>query len=144
MRTRRRNSAAAISLLTVLSATPAPADDEEARQSHLIDTSTERMPEVTAFPKYPSIARRDRIEGEVTVCFTIDSRGRVREPSIVSSTDKIAAAKLTTSCPSSNRAGCMGVVDSRRNTPFSRYVATTAGRRCNPMNTNVSTTKDDM
>jgi TonB family protein len=76
-------------LLTVLSATPAPADDEEARQSHLIDTSTERMPEVTAFPKYPSIARRDRIEGEVTVCFTIDSRGRVREPSIVSSTDKI-------------------------------------------------------
>jgi TonB family protein len=92
MRTSRRNNAAALSLLmVVLSAIPALADpdDEGDRQSHIIDSSTERMPEVTAFPKYPLIARRDRIEGEVTVCFRIDSSGRIRDASIVSSTHKI-------------------------------------------------------
>lgn len=93
MRTSRRNSAVAHALLMIiLSATPAladPDDEVDTETSHLTDSSTERTPEVTAFPKYPSIARRDRIEGEATVCFKIDPRGRILKPSISSSTHKI-------------------------------------------------------
>jgi TonB family protein len=57
--------------------------------SHFTDSSTDRQPAVTAFPRYPSVARRDRIEGEAMVCFNIDARGRVRRPSVRSSTHRI-------------------------------------------------------
>ena len=47
---------------------------------HYIDTSTDRVPSLTAFPRYPSVARRDRIEGEATVCFKIRQNGRISRP----------------------------------------------------------------
>jgi len=62
---------------------------ESLRVTFLRDSSTDRQPERTAFPKYPSIARRDRIEGEATVCFDIDSRGKVKRASVKSYTHKI-------------------------------------------------------
>ncbi|MDH4107790.1 MAG: energy transducer TonB [Gammaproteobacteria bacterium] len=42
-----------------------------------IDSSTDRTPATTAFPQYPRIARRDRIEGDATVCFRIDTEGKI-------------------------------------------------------------------
>lgn len=54
------------------------ADEIDHRKVHFIDSSTDRTPAKTAFPKYPRIARRDRIEGDATVCFRIDERGRIR------------------------------------------------------------------
>lgn len=42
------------------------------------DTTTDRTPAKTAFPVYPRVARRDRIEGDATVCFKIDAEGRIR------------------------------------------------------------------
>jgi TonB family protein len=63
--------------------------DDEADTGGFTDSPGERVPAVTAFPKYPSIARRDRIEGEAVVCFHIDARGKVVRPSIRSSTHKI-------------------------------------------------------
>lgn len=62
---------------------------DEADTGNFTDSPGERVPAVTAFPKYPSIARRDRIEGEAVVCFHIDARGKVVRPSIRSSTHKI-------------------------------------------------------
>ena len=59
-----------------------PLADELTRLTHVIDTSTDRTPAKTAFPKYPRIARRDRIEGDATVCFRIDKRGRIRKPRV--------------------------------------------------------------
>lgn len=53
------------------------------------DSSTDRQPASTEFPKYPSIARRDRIEGEATVCFKIDARGRVKNASVAEYSHKI-------------------------------------------------------
>lgn len=53
------------------------------------DTPADRVPATTAFPSYPSIARRERLEGEAIVCFTIDAHGRVVRPAIRSSTHKI-------------------------------------------------------
>ncbi len=63
--------------------------DLQPRLSHIQDWQTDRLPLVTAFPDYPSIARRDRIEGEAIVCFRIDTEGKVRSSKIKTSTHKI-------------------------------------------------------
>ncbi|MEX2122687.1 MAG: energy transducer TonB [Woeseia sp.] len=65
------------------------ADDDESDVGEITDSSKERLPAVTAFPGYPSIARRERLEGEATVCFTIDKDGRIMRPTLTSSTHKI-------------------------------------------------------
>ena len=62
---------------------------EVTRNTHLSDSNAERMPLVTVFPKYPYVARRDRIEGEAVVCFSISSKGRVVRPSVRRSTHRI-------------------------------------------------------
>lgn len=62
-------------------ALPALAGDEDAndeRAYYLSDSSTDRTPAKTSFPTYPRIARRDRIEGDATVCFKITIDGRIR------------------------------------------------------------------
>lgn len=53
------------------------------------DSSTERQPALTVFPTYPSIARRDRIQGQATVCFKIDARGKVKRVSVASYSHRI-------------------------------------------------------
>lgn len=57
--------------------------------THFIDTSTDRVPALTAFPKYPSVARRDRIEGEATVCFKIKANGKISRPVVAEYSHKI-------------------------------------------------------
>jgi TonB family protein len=81
---RRARRFAALLLLPLLAVA-----EDEADTRNFTDSPGERVPAVTAFPKYPSIARRDRIEGEAVVCFHIDARGKVVRPSIRSSTHKI-------------------------------------------------------
>ena len=64
-------------------------DEDRTRNTYLFDLSRDRSPVVTEFPKYPYVARRDRIEGEATVCFTVNRRGEVVRPSIRSSSHRI-------------------------------------------------------
>lgn len=86
----RPNGACLAPLIAALLLLPEIAiSDDETNTRHVTDSSSERLPAITAFPRYPSIARRDRIEGEALVCFNIDARGRVVRPSIRSSTHKI-------------------------------------------------------
>jgi len=73
----------------VLTAVLALADETGLHVSYISDYSTDRQPTRTAFPKYPSIARRDRIEGEATVCFKIDARGKVKRASVKNYSHKI-------------------------------------------------------
>lgn len=91
MRNRSSNRCGTASLpaLLVLAAAPICQADDEAATSAPTDSSTDRIPKVTAFPKYPSVARRDRIEGEAVVCFTIDVDGRIRRATVQSSTHRI-------------------------------------------------------
>jgi TonB family protein len=67
----------------------AAAAQDDIRHAHFTDSITERTPLVTTFPKYPYVARRDRIEGETVVCFTISSRGEVVRPTVRSATHRI-------------------------------------------------------
>jgi len=80
---------AAISIIILPFSALAVAADDGAVVTHIFDTSTDRIPLVTAFPKYPSVARRDRIEGEATVCFKIKTNGRISRPSMRESSHKI-------------------------------------------------------
>jgi TonB family protein len=59
--------------------------------THVEDSSSDRIPSVTAAPQYPETARRDRIEGEATVCYSIDKDGRIHRPAVRNSSHKIFA-----------------------------------------------------
>ena len=52
-------------------------------------TNTDRMPLNTVVPVYPEEARRDRIEGEVQVCFEITREGRTRRVGVRKSTHRV-------------------------------------------------------
>ena len=49
----------------------------------------ERVPLHTVVPKYPPDARRDRIEGEVEVCFNVDRKGRPNRIAVRRSTHRV-------------------------------------------------------
>lgn len=61
----------------------------EPRVTHLEDDSHERVPLNTVAPAYPEIARRDRVEGDVQVCFDVDREGRPYRIAVRSSTNRI-------------------------------------------------------
>ena len=94
MRTRKANPAAIVAAAcgALILGHSAIALEEEKGTGvvrHFIDTSTDRVPALTAFPKYPSVARRDRIEGEATVCFKIRANGRISRPVVTEYSHRI-------------------------------------------------------
>jgi len=48
---------------------------EENATPQIVDEQSDRVPLITAAPQYPDNEIRDRIEGEVKVCYLIDKRG---------------------------------------------------------------------
>lgn len=65
------------------------ADDEQPIVARIVDSSADRVPQLTVAPKYPRKARRDRIEGEVQVCFEIDREGQTKRISVRNSTNRV-------------------------------------------------------
>lgn len=53
------------------------------------DTDTDRMPLHTVIPDYPKDARRDRLEGNVQVCFRISRAGTPWRIAVRKSTNRI-------------------------------------------------------
>lgn len=74
-------------LLLVLLATAAVA--ETTVITRFIDHGSDRVPKHTVAPVYPHVARRDRIEGQVKVCYNIDKKGRPYRVAVRSSTHRI-------------------------------------------------------
>ena len=66
-------------------------DTRVTRITHFEDASSDRAPTVTAVPQYPKSARRDRIEGEATVCYKIDKKGRIINASVRRSSHRMFA-----------------------------------------------------
>ncbi|MDH3953156.1 MAG: energy transducer TonB [Gammaproteobacteria bacterium] len=76
-----------LSVVSLLYATSYAADE-----AHITNPEVEireRMPLNTVAPVYPSIARRDRIEGDVQVCFNVDRDGRPYRIAVRTSTNRI-------------------------------------------------------
>ncbi len=89
-----RRSALIIIACFGLAAPDVASADNDIRVTHIThfeDSSSVRNPTVTAVPQYPRIAKRDRIEGEATVCYKIDAKGRVINPSVRRSSHRMFA-----------------------------------------------------
>jgi len=65
----------------------AAASDDDAVER--IDSDTDRLPLLTLVPDYPAVARRDRIQGEVQVCFNITREGYPRRIAVRTSTNRL-------------------------------------------------------
>lgn len=75
-------------LATLIIAGPLLAAEERPTVVRVVDSSSDRVPQITVAPNYPRKARRDRIEGQVQVCFDIDRSGRTRRVSVRNSTNR--------------------------------------------------------
>ena len=76
-----------VAMLLSLAASQAFAN--ETTYARFIDENLERTPSHTVVPEYPHVAMRDRIEGEVQVCYHIDRRGRPYRVAVRSSTHRV-------------------------------------------------------
>ncbi len=74
-------------LLLIACAASAVASEPEVK--HLTDDTGDRVPLETVVPAYPKDARRDRIEGEVQVCFHIDREGKPYRIAVRRSTHRV-------------------------------------------------------
>ncbi|MDJ0938536.1 MAG: TonB family protein [Woeseiaceae bacterium] len=78
----------AFNLALLLIAVTASADDTQ-HVMRYTDDSGDRTPLHTVVPVYPEKARRDRIEGEVQVCYEVDRGGRPYRIAVRHSTHRI-------------------------------------------------------
>ena len=62
--------------------------EDDVTVAHVVDGISGRMPLQTVAPEYPRKARRDRVEGQVEVCFEIDRKGRPRRIAVRNSTNR--------------------------------------------------------
>jgi len=74
-------------LLMLLPAAFLQADENATPQ--IVDEQSDRVPQITAAPQYPENAKRDRIEGDVKVCYLIDKHGRPYRVGVRNSTHRV-------------------------------------------------------
>lgn len=74
--------------LTLVIASATVLSDDDPLFARITGTDTKRLPSYTVAPEYPRKARRDRVEGEVQVCFDIDRQGRPRRIAVRNSTNR--------------------------------------------------------
>lgn len=111
--TRKSRQATVIAALLLAYATVLAADENP--DVPLTKDDLERVPLHTVMPIYPEIARRDRIEGEVQVCFEVTRQGRTRRIAVRKSTNRvfekpaIRAVRASTYLPLSKDAEMSGI-----------------------------------
>jgi TonB family protein len=83
-----RNSCVVAALLATLCATALLAQDAT-DVTHVSDASSDRKPQQTVVPVYPQRALRERIEGDVEVCFDVDRDGRTSRIAVRRSSNRL-------------------------------------------------------
>ncbi len=68
---------------------PALLAAEEPSVDEVLDGNADRTPVKTIIPVYPARARRDRLEGEVQVCYHIDRKGRPYRVAVRKSSNRV-------------------------------------------------------
>ncbi len=76
-------------LTAFLSATTWTWAEDSTSVTHLVSDTGERMPLNTVVPIYPEKARRERVEGDIEVCFNVDREGRTSRVRVRRSTDRV-------------------------------------------------------
>jgi len=114
-----RRPAKAILVTAVLFSYAAANYADEVDDLLLAKDDVERTPSQTVMPEYPKVARRDRIEGEVQVCFEITRKGNTRRIAVRRSTHRlfekpsIRAVRASTYVPLSKDAALSGIKSCR-------------------------------
>jgi TonB family protein len=67
----------------------AVADETDPTVIYMPGDAGARVPLHTLVPDYPELARRERVEGEVQVCFNVDREGRTHNVRVRRSTNRI-------------------------------------------------------
>ncbi len=88
MKIRRRRSVTRLLIVLLAAAAIAPAAGA-AGDIDTEDENTDRVPLHTIIPDYPEEARRDRIEGNVQVCFKISRAGMPWRIAVRKSTNRV-------------------------------------------------------
>ncbi len=78
-----------ICVLTMLLAAVTVLAEDDAYVAHVRNDASERRPLQTMVPIYPERALRDRIQGEVEVCFDVDREGRVSRVAVRHSSNRL-------------------------------------------------------
>jgi TonB family protein len=86
MRVMKTNGAVCLALIASLSNAIA---NEDTQVTHLTDDAGDRQPLHTVVPVYPESARRERVEGDVQVCFNVDREGRTSRVRVRTSTHRV-------------------------------------------------------
>lgn len=73
----------------LLAASAAARADDASDLTHLYDDGGGRKPVQTVVPMYPELALRERVEGEVQVCFNVDRNGKPHRVRVRKSTNRI-------------------------------------------------------
>jgi TonB family protein len=76
-------------LLAMIVAVAAVSAAEDSPLAYVIDSASDRVPLQTVAPKYPREARRDRVEGQVEVCFKINRSGRPQRIAVRRSSNRV-------------------------------------------------------
>ncbi len=84
MMTNSRNLLAVALLLSA-----ATVADDVATVAAVQDDVSERQPKLTVVPLYPEKARRERVEGEVEVCFNVSRKGKTSRVAVRRSTNRV-------------------------------------------------------
>lgn len=76
----------ALTLLTMATGAMALAGHDA---THLLDPAGDRVPLQTIVPIYPERALKDRLQGEVEVCFNVDREGRTSRIAVRRSSNRV-------------------------------------------------------
>lgn len=75
-----------LALLVFVNGTAASEDNDV---THLLDPAGDRIPLQTVVPAYPERALKDRLQGQVEVCFKVDREGRTSRIAVRRSSHRI-------------------------------------------------------
>jgi TonB family protein len=79
----------ALLLLAIVTCGLSVVQADEVDEVRVPDEKGDRKPRLTVVPVYPELARRERVEGEVQVCFTVDRKGTTHRVRVRKSTNRI-------------------------------------------------------
>ena len=75
-------------LMATIISVPVFSADGDVLLARIFDSSSDRIPTYTVAPEYPHKARRDRVEGEVQLCFDVDRDGKTRRIAVRRSSNR--------------------------------------------------------
>lgn len=75
--------------VAVLLVAPMVSAQNESSVTHLLDPAAERKPLQTVVPLYPERALRDRVQGDVEVCFNVNREGQTSRISVRESSHRM-------------------------------------------------------